>query len=221
MFTKEFESLVADIQHEYSRLGHSMGWRFLTSPKATLDNPKVVLVTLNPAGNRIDEHPAESQEQGSAYVVESWDGQPIGQDKLQRQVQMLFRSLDVKPDEVLSAHFCPFRSPSLKKLHRQTESLEFSELLWTRLLAEISPELVVCLNRDTQTALRNIMGPTMDLRSMPTGWGNYEADVETMANGTRLLRLPHLSRFSLFGSVKRRPYLNSIMSLANGEPAHL
>ena len=95
------------IEAEYKRLGHHLGWRFLSCPERNIENATVALITLNPGGGKY-EPSLWSVEGGSAYVIESWKGFPPGEEPLQRQVRRMFEIMGVSPDEVLSAHFVPF-----------------------------------------------------------------------------------------------------------------
>jgi hypothetical protein len=61
----------AFIEAEYQRLGHTLGWRFLTCSERNIDTASVALVTINPGGGTF-EPPKWSVESGSAYVIESW-----------------------------------------------------------------------------------------------------------------------------------------------------
>ena len=50
----EFEALIKKIEDEYSRLEHSLSWRFLTSPRSTLSSETdFVFLTLNPGGDKL------------------------------------------------------------------------------------------------------------------------------------------------------------------------
>src|SRR2546421_606458 len=119
-----FDRSMASIERAYVQLGHTIGWRFLTSPRATLSPKSTIgLVTLNPGGDSEPaDHPRASSEAGSAYLIETWAGNTRGAAPLQLQVQALFRSLTRHLGEdgslstfinqrVMSAHFIPFRSP--------------------------------------------------------------------------------------------------------------
>ena len=70
------------IQAEYQRLGHGIGWRFLTCPAKLIDTASVALITLNPGGDRDDLNaPRWSVENGNAYEIESWRGLPRGKTR--------------------------------------------------------------------------------------------------------------------------------------------
>ncbi|MFT5688004.1 MAG: hypothetical protein ACI8PQ_000836 [Planctomycetota bacterium] len=61
-----FDDACAKIRVAYDELGHDLGWRFLTSPSATLDpKTEIALITLNPGGDRDrPDHARESSEAG-------------------------------------------------------------------------------------------------------------------------------------------------------------
>ena len=73
------------IDEEYQRLGHTLGYRFLTCSN-TLLNPdmKLLYLSQSPAGSTdIKEHPKTSCEYGSPFFVERWDGKEAGTSVLQ------------------------------------------------------------------------------------------------------------------------------------------
>jgi len=120
-----FDECCTEIDSAYVRLGHTLGWRFLTCPRSSfVEYPKVALVTLNPAGSRdYPELPRRSQEDGSAYIIESWDGVCAGTAPLQRQIRKFFELIasrtgvssgDALLAASLTANFVPFRSARLK-----------------------------------------------------------------------------------------------------------
>jgi len=217
-----FDECINDIESAYKELGHSLGWRFLSVSKSVLNGPvKVVLVTINPAGNEIPpDHPWPSCENGVSYVVERWGNALPGQSKLQIQVQKLFEMLrgplnykgsymDLMSQSLIS-HFIPFRSPRFGQLARQDESIEFGHALWKKILPVVHPQLIICLGRDVQEQIRSLIqselsGKLVKSDSFPTGWGNYNAELDIFKNSEgniRLLYLPHLSTWTLFTSDK-------------------
>jgi len=219
--TSIFAQAVASIETEYERLGHTLGWRFLSTSSKTLDNPEFAFITLNPGGNKLEtDHGTASCEEGCGYLVEEWKGNKPGQAKLQRQIQELFKMLGEEVDRdgtellesTLCAHLVPFRSPSLKDLPKQKESLAFGYKLWHDIFKEISPRYLITIAREVSDALRKVMrtGSPISHQYMPTGWGTYTADIWHFKDRS-MLRLPHLSRFSLFESKEREPYLSDIV----------
>ena len=219
--TTLFDACCSDIKSAYQSLGHRLGWRFLSGPKANLNAAtKIVFISLNPGGNcDPPEHPHASQELGSSFLVESWNGRPAGHSDLQLQVGTMFKLLadgigsgDYKSlmNNTLMGHFIPFRSPDFKSLANQTASLAFADQLWTRIFEHIEPEIVVTMDVHTFKHVRKIItnrrqGESERHIQLPTGWGNYTADIVRFGSpkrGVTLARLPHLSRFTIFTSPK-------------------
>jgi hypothetical protein len=231
-----FDKCCADIDEEYVRLGHTIGWRFLSGPKDTLKPfAEVAFITLNPGGTFDPPgHPRESQEAGSAYRVESWNGMPPGQSKLQVQVCTMFELLAKRlggidhrglMDETLVGHFIPFRSPDYESLQSKTDSLAFAVRLWGGIFDYIAPKTVITMDRLTFKHVRKMV---KDRHSnliethiqIPTGWGEYKADIvrfSSAGDGVTLIRLPHLSRFGIFTSNRCRQAVSRIVdSLVDG-----
>ncbi len=61
-----FAWAVSEIEAEYARLGHPIGWRFLMTPARTLrTGVPTALITLNPGGRREPaDHPTASCDGG-------------------------------------------------------------------------------------------------------------------------------------------------------------
>jgi len=229
-----FEECISDIDFAYKDLGHKLGWRFLSVSKSIFDAPiKLVVVTINPAGNEIPKgHPWESCESGVSYVVEKWGTSLPGEETLQIQVQHLFKelctSLNFKGSNInlmaqsLIAHFIPFRSPRFKSLHNKEQSIKFGLRLWGKILPAVKPKLIICLGREVQKQMRTLIDSQLSgkcSKKVPfqTGWGKYEAELEIykISNGEiRLLYLPHLSTWTLFTSKKSAPNMPGIIKAA-------
>ncbi len=208
-----FAEAVNRIEHGYEDFGHQLGWRFLYSPASTLsENTKLMFSGINPGGAHYG-YPVPSVEEGNAYRVERWGshGQPNG---LQVQVRLLYENLadrlnqpvEVLMDETLATNFCPFRSPSWDTLPKRTESVMFSKRLWSSAFEHISPRIIICL---TSTPFDHF-GEVLTLRGFkrtatqkkPIGWGNVTytlSEYESDSANLLMVRLPHLSRYKVFG----------------------
>jgi hypothetical protein len=229
-----FDESVASIEEAYLRLGHTLGWRFLTGPRATLSSrAEIGFITLNPGGDSESaDHPRASCEAGNAYLTETWGSNAPGGAPLQRQVQMLFSQLANKvghdgsliefmDTEVMSAYFIPFRSPSLDALPHRKESLRFAISLWEGVFSSWLPRLILTIDNDSFREIVNIFSGrpnahTIDARRFPTGWGDYQADVLRLSGvrddgSVAIARLPHLSRFQLFGNPTRVIQLDAFL----------
>lgn len=211
-----FDSLVSDIENEYRRLGLSLGWRFLTCSQKNLSpETDVLFLTLNPGGsiNRAD-HPPASCEDGSAYLVESWSGAAPGQSKLQKQVRALFKLISTDIESVLTGQLVPFRSPSWSELPRRAECLEFGKRLWKEIIDYVQPTLIIAMGKSQlRPALHDICGQPEESRDILVEWGSISAGLDLLP-GTRIVSLPHLSRFGIMTRVQSQPALEQLFDLA-------
>lgn len=202
----------AEVEKEYRRLGYRLGWRFITCPQSNADHAKLLLVSLNPAGRSVH-GPSWSQEEGSAYRVESWNGSPPGSSGLQLQVQRLFAFLDLADEEVFSAHYVPFRSPSWADLDRKEDAERFARKLWRWLQPKLQFDRIVCIGKEKPgKPMADLFGAEYET-SMPTGWGNIRAERYRLPDGRPLIALPHLSRFGLFGRSEGEQALKKLFEL--------
>ena len=231
MATPLFESCVSDIGQAYQNLGYVLGWRFLNVSRHVFDAPaRLALLTLNPAGNSIPpDHPWQSCENGSSYLVEKWDNAPEGKATLQVQVQLMFKAIANElaypgtPEQLIESslisQFVPFRSPRFSALAKPDQALQFAHALWSRILPVVQPRLIVCLGREVQRELRSLIPRALNAEhlgasSHPTGWGTYSADIDTYerkGSRLRLLYLPHLSTWTLFKSQKCKSFMPLII----------
>jgi hypothetical protein len=71
-----FDTAVSAIVREYDSLCHQLGWRFLgVARKHLAAATSIAFITANPGGTYAPgDHPTQSCEHGSAYLVEKWLG---------------------------------------------------------------------------------------------------------------------------------------------------
>jgi hypothetical protein len=136
-------------------------------------------------------------------------------------------------DDTLASNFCPFRSPSWERLAKRTESIAFSRDLWKEILGFTIPSTIICLGDLPTRELRATLvssGWRLSGESeiRPVGWGNvsYElAYYDSAAARTLLVRLPHLSRFGIFGRPVSKEATDRLASLiaaaVGGDPQPL
>jgi hypothetical protein len=200
------------IEQEYRRLGYSAGWRFITCPVRNIHTAKTVIITLQPAGST-QHGPDWSQEDGSAYIHESWDGQPVGSDMLQHQFQEMCKLLAVDPESVLSGHFIPFRSPTWEATPKQQDAIRLGRQLWSWVFGRAKFERIICIGK------KIVGGEVADLlgvshkREIPVGWGSCTATTGQTKDGAQFVALPHLSRFKLFGRPASEAPLRAIFGI--------
>ena len=226
------QDITDQIENFYQYHGYELGWRFLTCSKAVLkSSPKIAFITLNPGGSRMrDDHPSASCEEGSPYLNESWGGKKPGESALQIQIQKMFGKIHEKVnypgskhkliESTLSGHFVPFRSPRLNDLKDKKEAFNFGEKIWGEILETVRPRLFICINKETAERIRKIIATIYNLPESKsckpqTGWGDYTADIVEFGNKAevKLLRLPHLSRFTLFTREKCEEEVENIFTL--------
>jgi len=221
-----FSWACGEIATAESQLGHQLSWRFLTTPARTLSkDARIAFMALNPGGDHIPKgHAKESCETGPAHICANWRGAVI-----QEQVRALFQSIAsalgvAKYEDLMSsslmAYFIPFRSPNIGSLRSPKETKEFAFCLWSHILPQLSPDLIISLGWGTFFPLHSILMTVVGLtvfneRRLKTGWGNVRARVSYYTWGADevvvLVGLPHLSRYSIFRRAASAPYVEQIV----------
>ncbi|MDW7774380.1 MAG: hypothetical protein SCH71_15955 [Desulfobulbaceae bacterium] len=229
-----FTRCLEEITGEYSRLNHTLGYRFLLGPRSTLSpETDILFLGLNPGGAVIPpEHPCDSCENGPAFFNETWNaGAGRGNSALQLQVRSMLRDLAGKMPGAgdsrqlmtrsLLAYYIPFRSPDFAGLPYKASSREFSRRLWSGILREIDPRLIICINNETFADISAILTASRGLEPQVirsgVGWGNISAELalfNSRKRRTSLLRFPHLSRFRIFGHSESLLYTDRLLQLA-------
>jgi hypothetical protein len=244
MLIELFENSCQEIEREYLRLGHRIGWRFITGPKSTFSrDTRILFLSLNPGGDcDPPDHPHESSEEGSSYLIESWKGRPRGKESLQVQFQCMASKLqqgyndksrleDFINTKILTAHFIPFRSPRFDSLHNKAESIGFGRTIWSKILKHLSPNIIITLNPETFKHISQILVDNgcvlAEHKYFQTGWGvgtsrPIGCEVRKYNQHTNIIsviRLPHLSTFKLFSKKQCSPYLDEIFDfVCNKKP---
>lgn len=227
-----FEELIQDIKTEAAGNANDIGWRFLLTSKNTLEqNNGILLVSLNPGGDREQpDHPSESCEAGSAYLAESWKSKAPGTNKLQVQIQHLFREIatrigvdDYKAvlESSVCGHFIPFRSPSFEILKDKNRTIAFSIQLWKKLLTKKEFRLIICIDKNSYRTFSEILADNgynkLAEQAEPIEWGKYTSLISHFKQGekkTSLVWFPHLSKFAIFGREKSKAAITRIMDEA-------
>lgn len=224
-----------EIEENYNKLDHQLGYRFLLSSHKTLSpNTEILVLGTNPGGDRIPpDHPPYSCEDGPAYLHEVWGDRRLpGTAPLQVQIRRLFENLSrhkgskdwtsLMPNSLL-AYYIPFRSSSINSLHRGRESRDFAFKLWSKLLNSIDPKIIICIdNKGTFPAIERILHNKYQVRpgnhtKLLVGWGDITAEMkyyDSPGNDRCLILLPHLSRFKIFGRPASQPYIDQLLSKA-------
>lgn len=212
----DFNAFCRRIERAYNQLGHSYGWRFLYTPKATLSSKnKILFLGLNPGLKKKTDPTIRSVEEGNAYrdKIEPWaDGEL---SPLQRQVCQFYELLaKVWPgtnrnrlmDSSLSSNFIPFRSKSIAKLRNRNDSLLFAKELWRDILDLTAPKMIITMGNDVRRQFDKLLtehhGGISNTKEFSCAWGKYKyrlAFTEISGQEVLVISLPHLSRFKIFG----------------------
>jgi hypothetical protein len=179
------------IENEYRRLGHALGWRFLTCPERNIDTASVALVTTNPGVDRRKgyEHPIWSVKEGSAYAVECWKGNAPGQQKLQIQVLRMFKLMGVEPEDVLSGYLVPFRSRNWNSLPKRKESLRFGCELWREVFIRANARTVVAFGKQIKREMSELLGAEFE-KKLEAAWGAQTIEAYRFGSSGKLVMLP-------------------------------
>lgn len=197
----------------YARLGHSLGFNplILSSIRAFEARPRILLMGLNPAGSRdYPEHRGRFRyEERDAYLGTSWGDHAVGQAPLQRQVALLLRQVQRRVGDqgalelfalnrIVSASLVPFRSRGEADLHDYKASIQFGVSIWSEILASWRPQYAVCFGTTPFNELSSLLGTWSEARDYDPKWQG-SLRVRVFRDGTRLLGVPHMSRFPIFG----------------------
>ncbi|AWW75012.1 hypothetical protein CD351_11295 [Erythrobacter sp. KY5] len=205
------QDVSAHIEAEYLHGRHKSGWSYIYSNQNSRRHPQLVTIGLNPGGGRGDFDWGDDKRliyKDTDRTVNAYLDQPWGDNSqftpLQIQIQAMksrhFR--DVKPDHMLSFQLVPFRSPSWDELAhdqrmRATE-VGFGLLDWT--LANLTTSSTVVafgLGQFEQRLVGWFRGT--DPRTFEVGWGHVTATAWATPFAAKLIFLPHLSRYRIFG----------------------
>jgi hypothetical protein len=121
--------------------------------------------------------------------------------------------LNLDENDVFSAYYIPFRSPSWAELDRKQEAETFAQALWRRWKERVSFERIVCVGKDRPGKQIADLFDAAYERSFDVGWGRVAADRYRLPDGRSLVALPHLSRYTLFGRAQGDLKLRELFEL--------
>ena len=179
--------------------------RVLYSAAATLRPGSIYLLGLNPGGDPVTHHDtiADSLRELpsrtiNAYVDESWSGQEIGCSRLQRRVCWLIQQLGFNVRDVCAANLIFIRSSN----STGSDYPKLAEFCWPvheRILRIVQPKAVVVFGNSGVSPFRFLQvhyGATK-LVSFHSGHGAWQCFGFTAPTGTKVVGLPHLSRYAI------------------------
>lgn len=203
-----------DINNKSS--GYSSSWSFLyTGPETFRPNQKLIFVGLNPGGGAgYDYHPQLSgAENTNAYLdATDWIGNGT-KSPLQIQVTSLFEDIAVKLGQKhedlmrqsMAANYIPFRSQDWEKIEgKKEDALKFSQEMWHKIIDYTNPSIIVVMSELAHQGFLNIFKKP-EVTLLDTNWGRIKYSVTEFdweKKKRLLVRLPHLSRYRIFGREK-------------------
>lgn len=147
------------IKQKCTEYGFRKGWRLWYHPLSILENsPQALFLGINPGGNFDNPHHGTySQERGCAYLVEKWSSG----SQVKERVPDLFKvaGLDIRTTAI--SNFVPFRTEreSILKRHPHFKNiLAWCGTLWSELLVELKPRLVITIGAIPRDGIRKILG---------------------------------------------------------------
>lgn len=186
-------------------IGFSQGFKLLYCPWRTIDVGTVAFISLNPGRAPDDaELRIASDERGNSYEVERASTVSPITDQFLR----LCTFIQVNPGHVLTGVAAPFRSGSWAQLSREQRngSLELGRRFWGAALNQPRINKIIAVSNEASNLAVGVTRSRI-IREIPSGWGNIKIRVFENLNGVRVVQLPHLSRFRLFGRSESESYL--------------
>ncbi len=207
-----FEDMKAQIGAAHETLwGPRLGWRFLYSPRGTLEhNNAFAIFGFNPGGSTFVP-PVSSVEDGNAWLtsVERWPSPHTQRNFINLVGKMLKPIADQGVPRFLgsslTSNIVPFRTSS--QIEVPTKAYEWSVDLWKRNIEVLRAQRLVlavgnAVKESTYSALTHLYltdgwdGGADE--ALPCGWGTQVVRIRRFSRGSAILWLvgvPHFSRF--------------------------
>ena len=229
------------IDAEYKRLGHTLGYRFLTCPQNLL-NPdmKLLYLSQSPAGGTdIKEHPKTSCEYGSPFFVERWDGKEAGTSVLQQQTRQMFAMLQAQlkipgtvrnfaEQHILSGYFIPFRDYASHKNKNETDEekkkskekacLASAHQLWQKIFQKWTPSCILIsgtsVGKEVKKILKSLNFTIIEGTPIDIKWQGRKIYIYTAKRDDKIIRIASftsLSRYKTMNSGKYTIYFREML----------
>jgi hypothetical protein len=86
--------------------------------------------------------------------------------------------------------------------------MEFGRSLWRDVLGVWRPQYAVCFGGTPFNELSSLLGTSVEARDYDPRWQGA-LRLRVFEDGTRLLGVPHMSRFPIFGRAESAPAINA------------
>lgn len=200
-------------------IGINEGFKFLYCPWATLTRAKVAFISLNP-GRPPDgaDLRCVSDERGNSYEVEK----QVTLSPITDQFLSMCSFIGVQPSDVLAGVAVPFRSRSWTDFTpaQKAFGLKIGDEFWSEAFNLAKLELVVVCSAEAAGLVARTVSANY-LAEISAGWGSQRIRVYRSPSGMRVVHLPHLSRFRLFGRVESETALRDALHSSSAEAGRL
>jgi len=147
------------IRQKYCEFKFDKGWRLWYHPLSVLENsPQLLFMGINPGGSgHSPDHGIYSQERGCAYLVENWGSNSQVSEPVPELIKMT--GLDINSAAI--SNFVPFRSEGEAKLKQNPnykQMLHWCHQLWSEILTDLKPRLVISIGAIPRDGLRRVLG---------------------------------------------------------------
>lgn len=223
------------IDAEYKRLGHTLGYRFLTCPQNLL-NPdmKLLYLSQSPAGGTdIKEHPKTSCEYGSPFFVERWDGKEAGASVLQQQTRQMFAMLQAQlkipgtvrnfaEQHILSGYFIPFRDYASHKNKNETDEekkkskekekacLASAHQLWQKIFQKWTPSCILIsgtsVGKEVKKILKSLNFTIIEGTPIDIQWQGRKIYIYTAKRDDKIIRIASFPSLSRYKTMNSGKY---------------
>ena len=215
----EKNDLIKTIEHMIinSELNNQPG-SLLYSSISTLSKSKLYFLGLNPGGvpdnkSTILDHLNFMTNKNNENFNEYCDGiwkpggieRPKGQAILQRRVQFLLSSLATNTRRVFASNLIFKRSINEALLNDKDALAEICWKIHLKLLDVVNPSLILVMGNFCFKFIKNKMINIDDRKFFAAGHANWECEyVNGKLNGmkTKLIKIPHLSRYDITVNTK-------------------
>ena len=147
-----------------------------------------------------------SDERGNSYEVEKRETQ----SPLTNQFLKLCSFLGIPPNQILTGVACPFRSDQWNDFStgQKEAGLKFGKLFWSKVLDE-KIKLIITSGGIANKLITEIKDAKIETEKKAC-WANICLKRYSNSQNTKIVALPHLSRFKLFSRTECRNPLNAI-----------
>jgi hypothetical protein len=199
----------AELEKISENYNFTEGYHLLYCPEARIHDADVAFVSLNPGAPPRPgyNHKVLSNEEGNNYVLE----EEITRSPITAQYLKLCNLIGQDAEMVLTGAFCPFRSKSWKDFDKEKMAvgLAAGTTFWSKVLQR-KFNYVFCIGGVTGENISKIL-PKKESTVYDSGWGNAKIKVDVWGNGTKVITLPHLSRYKLLSNAKSQDVLRRIL----------